>query len=940
MLLTFLASNSFGSDEANVTKFMVRLIEATKAEHIIGKILCVPGPSTEALGEKLFQEAISLRNLQLLRVLLDSGLDLNSQMCRCLYGGITTPLCRAIKKGNFEVVELLLEHGADPNGHHKILDQQDLDWPLIVAIRKDDYDLVELLIKSGVSLESEYEKKYQTSALLEAAASLNPKIVRLLLENKAEVDFVTQEGENCLIKALPARWGIWDLDKCSRRENISDIVQQLVKAGAALDCRFLSPFEDPEPKTVLERAADLGHEKVFQYLLDRGAGITSHCVYYAARGGNEDLVRFLLDQELDPSSSLDNLEYPLLAAIREGHYSIARMLIEHGVEVKPVITGRGFRLYTPLQAACVYGDLELVPILLDRGADVNAQASLNADDDYDDQTALSAAIDNRYEDIVCMLLDAGADANAWPPFHACDVDLEASEHGTLTALQAAISLNDAETVSKLLIAGANVNVVLREHHECETPLTQAIEGNNYELIHRLIDGGADINNPSARLYGRTALEAAAKAGNSFHFRRLLSMGADPFDPQALLVAVEKSLDIEIVKALLEKHKLVYGQFRKGFGGTALQMAVKMKKMSILETLLDAGIPADSVSQKSYKQPFHDSSPHSLVQGETAFGTAIRLWEDEDMSQFVMKLLSCGANPSGPVVVTIPVKTALVATIEYGKANLLQMLLEAGANVAASATGKLGRTALQAAAASGRLSMVKILIEHGAQVNDEPAEDGGVTALQAASIGGYTAIVSLLLSKGANINAPCAQRNGRTALEGAAEHGRIDMIQLLLDAGAAVHDEGERQYKNSVQFAKKGGHLTALRLLQRHHAASMVTSRQAPEQQLLGMDWQSSSELGAGQTLSHDIAPNFSFDDYISPLSFTQPDGAAEPSTACWDVSFPLPSVGENNPVPAPVLSTPSFDIAADFDYPSMDIEDIFHTFDWDQPPEQCLGTSF
>lgn len=964
-LLTFLASNCFESNELKVTKFMIRLIEETKAEHLIGKILSVPGPSTEALGEKLLQEAISLGNLRLLRVLLDSGLDLNSQIGRSYHD--ITPLCYAIRKRDFEVVQLLLERGADPNGHHKILDHPNLPWPLAVAIEVVDYDLVKLLIDNGASLELEYEGKYQASALMEAAATRSADIVGLLLENKARVDFVNGEGENCLINALPLRWEVEDLDEDYEME-ISDICHQLVEAGAALDCKTLPGTGDP--RTILEKVADLGIEEIFRYLLDQGAGLTSHCIYYAARGGSEDLVRFLFDQGLDPNSNLENLEYPLLAAIREGHSGIARTLIENGAEVQPAVDvfGSGFRLFTPLQAACYYGDSELVSVLLDRGANVNAPASNDLKDADLDQTALSAAITSRQYNIVCMLLDAGADVNAPPAGHgssvltsaienglkgiverllACGANLEAGGRGASTALQAAILLNDTETVNKLLLAGANIDVVLDQWHKCETPLTQAIEAKNYELMHRLIDGGANINNPSARLYGRTALEAAAAAGNSFLFRRLLSIGADPFDPQALLMAVEKSVDIETIKALLERHKEVYGQMKKEFGGTALQMAVKMKNMPILETLLDAGIPADSVSQKSYHQPLrHDYPDYRVVQGETALGTAIRLWEDEDMSKFVMKLLSYGANPSGPVLVTNPPKSALVATIEYGKTNLLQKLLQAGANVFTPATGIRGRTALQAATSSGRLSIVRMLFEHGAQVNEEPAEDGGVTALQAASIGGYTAIVSLLLAKGANVNASGARRNGRTALEGAAEYGRIDTIQLLLDAGASVHGEGEQQYKNSVQFATNGGHLTVIRLLQRHHASSSATLRrlEAPEQ-LLGMDRQSSSELGAGRSSPrcHDGAPKFTFEGAITgtPLPFTQPDaGAIEPSSAHWNVSGPLPFVGDHNLATEADLSSPSFDVDVNFDYPIMDIEDIFHPLWLDLPPEQLLETYF
>lgn len=944
-LLTFLASNSFSTDEANVTALIIRLIEATKTEDLITKILCVPGPSTEALGEKFFQEAITHGNLRLLRVLLDSGLDPNSQMCCIPLVGAISPLCYAIQRGNSEVVGLLLKRGADPNGNHELLDQEFLRSPLIVAIDTNNDALVALLLENGASLDLQFGRMGQASPLYHAASCLNPDIVRILLENNARVDFVDPDGENCLLKALPLRWEMTDVYSYSE-EIITDIVHQLVEGGASLDCRFVSEVGDFSPRTVLERAADLGLGDVFRYLLDQGAVMTSPCVDYAARSGSEDLVRFLLDQGLDPSSSLENLDYPLLAAIEQGHSDIATMLIQRGAVVEPKLQyySRRLRHPTPLQAACSGGHSELVATLLAHGADLNASPPRDLRNPGLELNALSAAIDWGDEDIIFMLLDAGAEVNTplsecvasvltlsiqkglknvTERILACKIDLEDGGKGAPTALQAAINVNDAVTIDKLLLAGANINVALDEQHEYETPLTQAIEGKNYELIHRLIDGGADVNNPSARLYGRTALEPAASIGDPFLFYRLLGMGADPFDPQALLMAVQKSLGIEAITALLEKHKAVYGQIKKEFGGMALQIAVKVKQMPILEALLDAGIPADSVSQQIYKQPFGWHPTHdSIVQGETALGTAIRLWEDEDMPDIVMKLLSCGANPSGRVVISYPVKTALVAAIENGKANLLEMLLEAGANVSTPATGKMERTALQAAASSGRLSMVRTLIDYGAQINEKPAMDGGITALQAASIGGFTAIVQFLLSKGAEVDAPGAQWNGRTALEGAAEYGRVDTIQLLLDAGAAVHGEGEQQYKNSVQFGTEGGHLTAVRMLQRHHAKTMGAFSQNPVQEVVDTNWE------------RDMAvPNIWFDEYMSSHTSLQPDtGKAEPPTSNWDIYSLLIATENNISATALALSSPGVDMDANYDFPIFSVEDYLLPFWTDELP--------
>ncbi|GFN17604.1 hypothetical protein AtubIFM55763_002418 [Aspergillus tubingensis] len=124
-----------------------------------------------------------------------------------------------------------------------------------------------------------------------------------------------------------------------------------------------------------------------------------------------------------------------------------------------------------------------------------------------------------------------------------------------------------------------------------------------------------------------------------------------------------------------------------------------------------------------------------------------------------------------------------------------------------------RTALQHAVNNGNMDLINFLLDHGANVNSAPSENGGATALQIAAIQGYLGIARKLIDLDADVNAAPAQSNGRTALEGAAEHGRIDMLRLLLDEGASlVGNDGERQYRRAVELAEKNGHMAAAKLL--------------------------------------------------------------------------------------------------------------------------------
>lgn len=141
----------------------------------------------------------------------------------------------------------------------------------------------------------------------------------------------------------------------------------------------------------------------------------------------------------------------------------------------------------------------------------------------------------------------------------------------------------------------------------------------------------------------------------------------------------------------------------------------------------------------------------------------------------------------------------------GNEEIFDILLKAGANInevsATSAsrpqapsglsvvTRYNGRTALQAASERGHMHLVGRLLDLGADVNAPPSPTAGYTAVQIAAGGGYTEIVKLLFQHGADINAASAKYKGYTALQGACLGGHVDLVDLLLQEGADVHALG-------------------------------------------------------------------------------------------------------------------------------------------------------
>jgi len=101
----------------------------------------------------------------------------------------------------------------------------------------------------------------------------------------------------------------------------------------------------------------------------------------------------------------------------------------------------------------------------------------------------------------------------------------------------------------------------------------------------------------------------------------------------------------------------------------------------------------------------------------------------------------------------------------------------------NAVDHYGDTALMWAANDGHLNVVEFLVEHGANVN--AAATGliyaGFTALIYASEKGYVNMVKYLIKHGANINAK--NKNGDTALSIAEKNGHTEVARILREAGA-------------------------------------------------------------------------------------------------------------------------------------------------------------
>ncbi len=115
---------------------------------------------------------------------------------------------------------------------------------------------------------------------------------------------------------------------------------------------------------------------------------------------------------------------------------------------------------------------------------------------------------------------------------------------------------------------------------------------------------------------------------------------------------------------------------------------------------------------------------------------------------------------------------------FGHREIVQLLLEHGADVNGASRNATGYTALTAAATRADLPVLELLLEHGARVNHRYGP--GFTPLHAAAGTGNLAVVRALVDKGAQ---PASQTDdGKTPRQIAVEKGFHEIADWLVSIG--------------------------------------------------------------------------------------------------------------------------------------------------------------
>ncbi|CAD5119853.1 DgyrCDS8437 [Dimorphilus gyrociliatus] len=309
------------------------------------------------------------------------------------------------------------------------------------------------------------------------------------------------------------------------------------------------------------------------------------------------------------------------------------------------------------------------------------------------------------------------------------VDVNASDHQGVTALQMASACGRIVIVRELLARGAALE---QANNLGWTPLLHACRRGRLDVADILIANKSNVN--ARTKHGTSALVLAARGGHSLVVKSLLDAGVETWPQTAVdvtvceisaLMAASQKGHHSVVRLLLDKGADVNAR-APSTGVSALSFAALSSNVSCCEILVQRGADPDQYD----------------VNGRTPYYLA----RHKSVKDYLRQ------RTDGASIVDDQIKRS-------EQTLFLQALLE------------------------GDTLKVKSFLERNPSLVDITlTQHDGATPLMLAAVRNQTGVAKLLIEYGCNIDSQDS-KNGWTALMQATYHNNEDMVRLLLESNA-------------------------------------------------------------------------------------------------------------------------------------------------------------
>lgn len=570
-----------GAVHENKKTCIMRACEIGRVDILKVLLLAAKGKvGLDASCMSAFTYACNEELTDIVAVLLQAGAKPNVLSTDVLYTSHgwknkNTVLIDAVIAGNAEIVTLLIKYKGNVN-------QKGNDGltPLHLACTYN-LTIVKLLLDHGADVNTKADARKGITPLMVATSHGCVDVTRLLLERGANVNAKIKVHDTALTMAC--------------ENGFLDIIQLLLDAGATLGKQ-------------LHRVLKLSGHKVVKVLASNNAlpdtnqTLHSFISKRCASANDLQIIYQLLKFGADPNE-LDEEDTPALNKLlsrnaywmcEEQSLILMHMLLDAGADVNAQNSVGA----TPLIMACSRSDyIAHAMALLNRGADPSI-TRYSGSKATSDVPAIKAILRGQPVDLespyfAIMARQDYDQLNVPAHFHTCNDDATAVREGGVTMLMQALQYERYDAVRALLshdAVRAQVNLA-----RCDglTALMLACQGGaDADIVRALIDAGADVLARDSNYHWYPITFAASEANleacqiliDAMGGRIATDEGQQALN-QALDVALEKVSDMRVI-ALLAKHcKTQYfvhaDDWVRTLPGRVLLDAVR--------TLIDAGV---------------------------------------------------------------------------------------------------------------------------------------------------------------------------------------------------------------------------------------------------------------------------------------------------------------------------------------------------------------